>query len=168
MWDVVKNRLVAERREAELINEFWQPLISGGASPSRFNNTRATALWIIDELIDAMGDKDELLLQEELVGQRKRLYETEAGRLLLSRLQMLLVEQRNRLKELTHQARLENDPALAKSLQEERDKINAQLEKTFEEMKAMKIPLSRRILLLLFGRKSRPVSSAHYYPSHGV
>ena len=157
MWDTAKNYSVAERREAELVNEFWEPLIYEGASNARFNNTKDSASRIVDELIDTTGSKDELLLQEELVEQHKRLNETEAGKVLYSRFQRLLTEQRNTLKELADQAKLLNDPALATSLQEEYDKVSAQLEQTFEEMKAMKIPLSRRILLLLFGRKSHSV-----------
>ena len=161
-WDAAKDYSVAEGRERELMRDFWQPLISEGASTSRFNNTRASALQIVDELVGATGGKDGLLLQEELVEQQKRLNETEAGKVLYSRLQKLLAEQRNTLKELADQAKLENDPALAKSLQEEYDKINALLQKTFEEMKAMKISLSRRILLLLFRRKSRSVCLTPY------
>ena len=157
MWDMVKDRSVAERREAELVNEFWQPLISEGASIARSNGTKALALQIVDELIYATGSKDELLLQEEIVEQHKRLNETEAGKVLYSRFQKLLAEQRDTLKELADQAKLQNDSALATSLQEEYNKVSAQLEQTFEEMKAMKIPLARRILLLLFGRKSHSV-----------
>ena len=162
MWDVAKDHSVAERREAELVNEFWRPLISKGASTARFNNTKDSASRIVDELIDTTGSKDELLLQEELVEQHKRLHETEAGKVLYSRFQKLLAGQRNTLKELADQAKLQNNSALATSLQEEYDKVSAQLEQTFEEMRAMKIPLSRRILLLLFGPKSHSVCCISY------
>ena len=162
MWDSVKDHSAGKRREAELISDFWQPLITGGASAVRFKNTDESAWKIVDELIDTTGSKDELLLQEELVEQHKHLNETEAGKVLYSRFQKLLTEQRNTLKELADQAKLQNNPALATSLQEEYNKVSAQLEQTFEEMKAMKIPLSRRILLLLFGRKSHSVCCTSY------
>ena len=162
MWDMAKDYSVAKRREAELVGELWHPLITGGASAVRFKNTDESAWKIVDELIDVTGSKDELLLQEELVEQRKRLDETEAGKVLYSRFQKLLAEQRSTLKELADQAKLQNNPALATRLQEEYNEVNAQLEQTFEEMKAMKIPLSRRILLLLFGRKSHSVCCTSY------
>ena len=162
MWDSVKDHSAGKRREAELISDFWQPLITGGASAVWFKNTDESAWKIVDELIDTTGSKDELLLQEELVEQHKHLNETEAGKVLYSRFQKLLTEQRNTLKELADQAKLQNNPALATSLQEEYNKVSAQLEQTFEEMKAMKIPLSRRILLLLFGRKSHSVCCTSY------
>ena len=161
-WDQVRDRAAAQQRETQLATKFWQQLINQGAVARRFYNTAASAWDIIDDNRVRM-EKDtsgELLLQEELVEQQKRLNETEAGKVLYTRLQKLLAEQRKMLKELAEEARLKNDPALAKSLQQEYDKIDAQLHKTFGEMKEMKIPLSRRIHLWLFTRKSRGVSPA--------
>ena len=156
MWDSAKDRSVGESRETELISDFWQPLIAGGASAVRSMNTEESA-W---EIVNGLGSDKEgsmLLLQEELVEQQKRLNETEAGKGLYSHLQKLLAEQKSRLKDLADQAKLQNDPTLATSLQEEYNKVNTLLERTFDEMREMKIPLTRRILLWLFGRKSRGV-----------
>jgi len=151
---------VATQREAQLRGNFWKMLIDGGATTRRFENTRHSALDIVESLLSMGNDGDYLLLQEELVEQQKRLNQTEAGKVLYSRLQKILADQRRMLQELAEEAKLQNDPALARSLQEEYDKIDAQLQKTFEEIKELKIPLSRRILLWLFGRESRAVSSA--------
>ena len=163
MWDVAKDRPglfpMAENREKELFGEFWKPLIDAGAITERFDNKRMSAVQIVDGLIGMEIAKEELLLQEEIVDQQKRLNETEAGKVLYSRFQKLLSDQRKTLKELADEARLQNDPTLARSLQEEYDQINTLLQKTFEEMKAMKIPLSRRIILWLFGGSSRGVRS---------
>jgi len=152
MWDTARDRRAAEQREKELKDDFWKDLISDGAVMRRFDNTPASAQVIQDELLVLGKDGDELLLQEELVEQGKRLNETEAGKVLYSRFQQLLVEQRKTLKELADEARNQNDPALAKSLQEEYEKINEQLQKTFEEMKEMKIPFLRRFALLFKGK----------------
>ena len=157
-WDLVKVKGVASQRETQLKSTFWKMLTDEGAIPQRFLNSPASAWAIVDELLSKGRDGDELLLQEELVEQRKRLTETEAGKVIYNRLQKLLAEQKKTLKELAEEAKLRDDPALAKSLQEEYDKIEAQLQKTFEEIKQMKIPLSRRILLWLFSRKSHSVS----------
>ena len=154
MWDIAKDRAVAERREEELSENFWDLLISQGAIAERFDNTPRSALRIVDNLIAMEIAKDELLIQEELVEQHKPLNETEAGKVLGSSFQELLLGQRRTLKELADEARLQDDPTLARSLQEEYDKMNIVSQKTFEEMK---IPLSRRIILWLFGRRSQGV-----------
>ena len=160
MWDIAKDKALARDREDQLKREgdFWRTLIDGGAVAKRFDNAPASAWDIVESILRMGKDSDELLLQEELVEQQKRLNETEAGKILYTRLQKLLAEQRKMLKELAEEAKLQNDPALAKSLRQEYDKIDAQLQTTFEEMKEMKIPLSRRIHLWLFTRKSRAVS----------
>ena len=159
-WDLAKDEVVARQRETQLTSTFWKTLIDEGAVVQRFHNSPASAWAIVDDLLSKGRDGDELLLQEELVEQRKRLTETEAGKVIYNRLQKLLAEQKKTLKELAEEAKLRNDPALAKSLQEEYDKTEAQLQKTFEEIKQMKIPLSRRILLWLFSRKPHSVSLA--------
>ena len=142
---------MAQNRETHLTTDCWRPLIDGGAVARRFYNTPASAWGIVDDVLRV--GLSELLLQEVLVEQQQRLNEAEAGKLLHSQFQRLLVEQKKTLKELQDDAKLRDDPALAKSLQEEYDKIDAQLQKTFAEMK---IPPSRRITLWLFG-KSRAV-----------
>ena len=158
MWDKAKDRVVAQNRETQLTSEFWRQLIDEGAVARRFYNTPASALDIVDDVLRMGKDGDELLLQEELVEQHKRLNETEAAKILYSQFQKLLAEQKKMLKELRDKAKLRDDPTLARSLQEEYNKVNEQLQKTFAEMKEMKIPLSRRIILWLFGGKSRAVS----------
>ena len=162
MWDIVEDRALARDREDQLKCErgLWQTLIDGGAIAKRFDNTSASAWDIVEGILRMGKDGDELLLQEELVEEQKHLNETEAGKILYTRLQKLLAEQRKMIKELAEEAKLQNDPVLAKSLQHEYDKIDTQLQNTFEEMKDIKIPLSRRIRLWLFTRKSRAVSPA--------
>jgi hypothetical protein len=160
MWDIAKNKTVATQRESQLTSDFWRRLIDGGATSQRFHHTSASAWDIVEGLLCMGNNGGELLLQEELVEQNKRLNETEAGKFLYTQLQKLLAEQRKMVKELAEDAKLQDNPALAKSLQEEYDRIDAQLQKTFEEMKEMKIPLSRHILLWLLTRKSRAVSPA--------
>ena len=161
MWDSTKDYSVGNRRETELKSDFWKPLIDKGASSVRFMNTEETAWKIVKDL---GGEKDsDLLLQEEIVEQEKHLNETEAAKVLYSRLQGLLADQKKKVKELADGAKQENDSALAASLQEEYERLNEQLEKTFEEMKAMKITLPRRFLLWLFGRKIRGVGPTRFF-----
>ena len=142
MWDLMKDQAMANQREAQLTGDFWQVLIEGGATAHRFYNTPASAWSIVGDLLSLGNGGDDLLLQEELVEQQKRLNETEAGKAIYNRLQKLLSEQRRTVKELAEEARQQDDSALAKSLQEEYDKVDAQLQRTFEQMPEMKAPLS--------------------------
>jgi len=157
MWDQSKDRDMAVRRETQLKDDFWKTLIQGGARVHRFYNTPDSAQEIIGSLL-RMGhieNGEELLIQEELVEQQKRLNETEAGKLIYNRLQKLLADQRKLLKDLAKEAKQQNDPDLAKSLRAECDKVDVQLQRTLEEIKDLETPFSRRVLLWLFGRKSR-------------
>lgn len=167
MWDIAKDHPLAGDREKQLVDEFWQPLTKEGATVKRFYNTSSSSSQIIDELIDANIPKVTLLLQEELIEQQKHLNETEAGRAVYSRLQALLAEQRRMLKQLADEAKLQNDPDLARSLQEEYDEIGVQLQNTLQEMEKMRISLPRRFILWLFSLgKSPGVCSVSLMCSH--
>ncbi|KAF8132016.1 P-loop containing nucleoside triphosphate hydrolase protein [Boletus edulis] len=158
MWDKAKDQNATVRRETQLRDDFWRQLIEGGASMYKFRNTNQSAQEIVESLLEMGNNGEELLLQEELLEQQKRLNETEAGKMIYNRLQKLLADQKKMVKDLAEEAKQQNNPDLVKSLQAECDKIDAQLQKTFEDIKEMKIPLPRRILLWLFGRKSGTVS----------
>ena len=157
-WDLVKDEGVARQRETQFTSTHWKMLTDEGAVVQRFHNSPASAWAIVDDLLSKGRDGNELLLQEELVEQQKRLTETEAGEVTSNRLQKLLAEQRKTFKEFAEEAKLRDDPAFAKSLQEEHDKIEEQLQMAVEEIKQVKIPLYRRILLWLFSWKSHSVS----------
>ena len=160
-WDLVEDEGVARQRETQFTSTHWKMLTDEAAVVQRFYNSPASAWAIVDDLLSKGRDGDELLLQKELVEQQKRLTETEAGEVTSNRLQKLLAEQRKTFKEFAEEeAKLRDDPTFAKSLQEEHDKIEAQLQMAVEEIKQMKIPLYRRILLWLFSWKSHSVSLA--------
>ncbi|KAG6382116.1 P-loop containing nucleoside triphosphate hydrolase protein [Boletus reticuloceps] len=121
MWDQAKDQAATLRRETQLKDEFWRALIDGGATVHRSYNTPNSAQEIVGSLL-RMGhieDGEELLLQEELVEQQKRLNETEAGKLIYHRLQNLLADQRKMLKDLAEETKQQNNPDLVKSLRAE-------------------------------------------------
>ena len=155
MWDKVKDSHLAETRVAQLEGNFWKPLIDAGARHQRFENTPKSA-W--DIVRDATGDPEVLLLQEELVDTERRLNETNAGKALYSHFQRLLQEQKDTIKQLADEAKVQQDPALAKGLEAEYKRIEGQLQETWEAMEKMKIPFLRR-LALLFSKKPRAVST---------
>ena len=158
MWDakVDKTGAKEESREAELTNNFWKSLIDAGAQYERFENNKESAWHIIR---DATTEGSEaVLLQEELVDNERRLNETTAGKAIYSRFETLLQVQKEALKQLADQAKLQRDPELVRGLESEYSKVEAQLEMTRKEMEQLKIPFLRQLFLRLFPKKTRSVS----------
>ena len=147
MWDVADTN-TAESRVTELEDTFWKPLIDAGARHRRFRNTPESAWNIIR---DAIGDSEVLLIQEELVDAKRRLNETTVGKPPLSRLQRFWQEQIDTIKQLSDEARAQQDPELVK-LEAECKCIEAQLQKTCEETEKLKV----LEWLKLFLRRSAP------------
>ena len=154
MWDRMKEKAVAERKVSELVNNFWKPLIDEGARHMKFENTSKSA-W--DVIRDVTGETEVLLLQEELVDAKRKLNETAAGKLLCSQYQKRLQEQREAMKQL-EEAMLK-DPAKARESEGKYKKIEAQLQKTMQEMDELKIGWLRGLGLKFFSKKTRSVSS---------
>jgi len=153
MWDKVQHDTGA-RRENELFATYWKKMIDYGASTCRFSNS-ADSAWGIIDIILKQHETEVLLLQEEIVDLKKALNETQAGRMLYSDLQRLLAEQRDTIRSLAEQAREQNNPQLARQLEAELKHIQKDFDKTFSEMKKLKVPFSKRVLLLFFGKKAR-------------
>jgi hypothetical protein len=155
MWDKVQHA-TGTRREDELFANYWKTMINYGASTARFLNDADSAWKIIDPILKQHHATEVLLLQEELVDLNRALNETQAGKTLYSDLQKLLAEQRDTVRSLADQARDESNPQLAHQLEDELKRIQKDFDKTFGEIKNLKIPLGKRIKLF-FGKKSQGV-----------
>ena len=154
MWDKVQ-RDIGARRENELFENYWKTMINYGASTARFSNS-ADSAWKIVDIILKQHETEVLLLQEEIVDLKRALSETQAGKTLYSDLQRLLAEQRDTVRSLAEQARDESNPQLAHHLEAELKRIQKDFDKTFSEIKNLKVPFGKR-LMLFFGKKSRGV-----------
>jgi len=152
MWDRVV-RETGVRRENELFENYWKTMINYGASTARFSNT-ADSAWQIVEIILKHHETEVLLLQEEIVDLKRSLNETQAGKTLYSDLQRLLAEQRDTVRSLAEQARDESNPELARQLDAELKRIQKDFDKTFSEIKDLKIPFGKS-LMMFFRKKSR-------------
>ncbi|KDQ53010.1 hypothetical protein JAAARDRAFT_442520 [Jaapia argillacea MUCL 33604] len=86
---------------------------------------------------------------------QKCLNETEAGKTLYSSLQNLLSEQKKNFRMLTDQAASQGKSELAKHLEAECDRIQKELNATFTQIKQLKIPLGKRILMFFTFQKAR-------------
>ena len=156
MWDKSKtNPQTHNQREKELFDIYWKTMMKYGASTARFLNS-ADSAWNIIAPILKQHETEVLLLQEELVDLKRTLNETQAGKTLYSDLQRLLAEQRDTVRSLAEQAREQRNPQLAQKLEAELKRIQKDFDKTFNEIKRLKIPFGKR-LLLLFSKKSRGV-----------
>ena len=158
MWERI-GREAGERREGELKQQFWKPFVEKGSSVDRLKlNTSGEAWRIVDTLIQRSQERDCVLLQEELVDLKRQLNETEAGKTLYSSLQTLLAEQKNNLKALLTQMESQNaDSKLRKALEKEYKKVEQEFQRTFKEVNKLKIPLGRRIMMILFGKRAHAV-----------
>jgi hypothetical protein len=130
MWENVEPD-IGERRERQLKEQFWGPLIEKGAAvePLR-RSTRGEAWRIVDDLVKKHSYGGVVLLQKELVDLRRGLYLTEAAKVLYAPLQDLLV-----------QVGKSGDPKLKK----EYKKIEHQIRKLFNKLNTLKRAPSSRI-----------------------
>ncbi|KAF9450922.1 hypothetical protein P691DRAFT_757794 [Macrolepiota fuliginosa MF-IS2] len=156
MWEKMRADIGAGR-EAELKDKFWKPLIERGSGVARLEKSDSTeeAWSIVEKLIKQKEEREAVLLQEELVELGIKLNETQAGKTLYTGLQRLLADQRESLRSLLAQVEKSDDPALTKELKKEYARIEDQFQKTFEEVKKLKIPLGRRLMAFFFGKKAR-------------
>ena len=154
MWDRVQQD-TGVRRENELVENYWKKMINLGASTAHFSNT-ADSAWKIVEIILKHHESQVLLLQEEIVDFKRALNETEAGKTLYSDLQRLLAEQKDTVHSLMEQARDESNPELARQLEAELKDIQKDLDKTFSDIKDLKIPFSKNVKLLLTKTLKKP------------
>ena len=162
MWDKVlasasdEQRMKLDKREEDLKDNYWKTMTKYGASTARFTNSRESAEKIINIILQ-QHEAEVLLLQEEVVDLKRALNETQAGKVLYSDLQKLLVEQREAVRTLAQQARDESKPQLARQLEAELERIQKEFDRTFNDMKSLKISFGRRIFLFFFGKKAQGV-----------
>ena len=159
MWDKApasgKQNETFAQREKELSQNYWKTMTDHGASIARFSNSADSAWKFIDILL-SQHDSEVLLLQEEIVDLKRALNETQAGKTLYSDLQRILAEQRDTVRSLAEQARSESNPQLAQQLEAELKRIQKDFDRTFNEIKNLKVPFGKR-LMLFFSKKSRGV-----------
>ena len=133
-----------ESREGELREgKFWGGLIAEGASIARFMGTRESGLELIDKL---MGYQPKLLdIQDQLVGKKIEMAETDAGKFMNGESTSLRKEYQRDLEDLKgehEKAVKEKDDLLQEILAEERAQSQKRLEedaaqkKILEEMRA--------------------------------
>lgn len=161
MWSRMKDKAaLGTRREADLCQNYWRPMLENGSRNCRFGDSFQSAWDIIDSIIkpDFSDQTHALLLQEELVDLNRRLSETEAGKTLYNTLQRILAEQRETIRRLREEADGERNETLAQELTKQYQELEDNLQHTVNQLTQLKVPLGRRILMLFSFKKPRSVS----------
>ena len=155
MWDTV-NAEVGKRRDQDLRNNFWKPMIDAQAKVETFRNTSTEAWDIVSRSVEIHAGlepgMDPVLLQEEMVEARKRVGESSAGKEIYNEYQRLLDQQRERLHQLQSK---QLTPETRKDIERQIRDLDAQLNKTFEEIRQLKIPFLRKLILMFKGTKAK-------------
>ncbi|KAL4259598.1 G domain-containing protein [Pleurotus pulmonarius] len=154
MWSDKVPADVGGRREAELVDKFWKPMLDLGSAHMRFMGSYESA-WEIVRAVIARAEARPVLLQQELVDLHKVLRETEAGKTLYGELLRLLEEQKRvaqQLREVSKQN--QNNPALQAELDNQFKQIDGLLNTTLIQIQEMKIPFVSRLKSFFSGKKA--------------
>jgi hypothetical protein len=149
MWTKVEQD-VGKRREKELKERYWAGLLNRGAQVIPFRDSFEASWQILDQIANPLGAQrkcEALLLQEELVTHGRPLNETEAGKMLCSKLQQLLAEQRETLRQLRDEAKAVRNQTLAEELTLQCGAMQDAIRSTRDQLEKMRIPLRRRFLM---------------------
>jgi len=144
MWDQI-SETKGKKREDELFKNHWRPLLELGVQTARFlQNNDACAQDIVQRLIDSSTAP----LQEGTVDDNRAIVEKEAGAArTLSNMQRLHSQHQQTLSTLREVARNTTNPQLLAGLQIEEARLQAELDKCFNDARKLKMPLTRRIML---------------------
>jgi len=160
MWERVVGA-VGEAREKELHTIYWKSLREKGSEVDSLRRANDQEAWgIINKVVDRHFQNKQaeaVLLQEELVDQKIKLNETQAGKALYTDLQRKLAEQKESMKTLLVQVQKSSDPHLTKELQKEYDRIQKEFDRAFDEVQSLKRSLWERIFSTLFPKSTRSV-----------
>jgi len=154
MWDEIREE-AGVRREKELIDTFWKDMADSGCKTARFNHAYDSAWKIVDSLLPK--DQEPLQLSKDIVDDKLRLKETKAGVTLHDELQRLMKDQKEATRRLREHSRKQDNPQRVQQLKERTAEIEAKIRQTAEQLRELKIPLTKQVFLFLIGR-SRQVS----------
>ncbi|GLB39700.1 putative 50S ribosome-binding GTPase [Lyophyllum shimeji] len=132
---------VGARRELQLKDMHWKPMIELGSQLRRFEDSKESGWKIIQTILRNWDNKDAVdtvAVQQELVEIDKILPETEAGRTLRYTLEELLESQRQTAAQLRND---QGNAELRDALEENERKIRT----TLQQLRAMRIPFARQL-----------------------
>ncbi|KIV87795.1 hypothetical protein PV11_03317 [Exophiala sideris] len=138
---------LGKQRTDELVqtHEFWGGMIQRGSRVVRHDNTKDSAVAIISILIEDQA-RVVLDIQDQLINQKRSLYDTDAAKALQSELiaeRKKFQEDLSRLKEDMEEARRENDVKWQQEIRKDRMDFEKKISETYAETEALKTDLKR-------------------------
>jgi chromosome condensin MukBEF ATPase and DNA-binding subunit MukB len=155
MWGKVSEE-EGDAREEELRDDFWKEMVAAGCKTERFERTHESAWRIIDRL--AKKDSANVLLSREMVDDDRRLNETQAGVTLNKELEKLIRDQKDAVRKLEQHAKRAGNELVVQQLNERKAQIDQKINHVSNQLRALKIPFTRKVLLLF--TKSKPKEKA--------
>jgi hypothetical protein len=149
MWSEVKGDN-GKRREQELRRDFWKDMVTYGCRIERFRDSHKSAWHIIGSL--SRKKPTSVLLSHEIVDEHLRLNETEAGIALNKEMEKLIKDRKEASRRLREQAQNQNNVLVVQELNRRQAEIEDKIQQTADQLRAMKIPFTRRVRLFFMGR----------------
>jgi energy-coupling factor transporter ATP-binding protein EcfA2 len=142
MWNKMRDEDTGEalRREDELLDNFWKPMVNKGSYVAQFDGTSDTAFALIWQLAGKEGVV--LKIQKEIVDQDMEVLHTAAGQNLLEMLEMDKVEYEVRIKRLESLMEKEEERgnrAGVKALRRQKADVEAILKRIERSIDKMKV-----------------------------
>ncbi|KIM49767.1 hypothetical protein M413DRAFT_59536, partial [Hebeloma cylindrosporum] len=144
MWDKLTSHTEGERREESLKRNYWHGMIQHGAFVDRFENTFKSAWDVVGTMVarsQEINGSIPLLIQEELVIQKKRLEETRAGRAMYRCLQDHLSKRQEAVQLLSDASKYQSDENINSQLFD----LQKDIEKILREVDRLHISFGRRL-----------------------
>jgi chromosome condensin MukBEF ATPase and DNA-binding subunit MukB len=138
------------KREQELKTHFWKDMIADGCGIARFEDSYDSAWSIIESL---RGEHPaQVQLPREIVDSKHRLNETQAGIALNKELDKLIKHQKDMDRRFGQLVQTQDNELVIQELNQQRTENEVKIRQTEDQMRQMKIPLTRRIRLFFKGR----------------
>jgi hypothetical protein len=160
MWDKVAGELdIAEARLRELKGDYWKHFIDKGSRVDCSHGTAKDAWSIVWRLVNETDKRECILLQKELVDLRRKLNEAKAGKAVRASLGANLEAKHDDVTELLESIKdAPNNSELQKDLRVELVQKQGEIQELMRDLQELKIPLSRRFMLLFFRNETVAVS----------
>ncbi|KAE8348652.1 P-loop containing nucleoside triphosphate hydrolase protein [Aspergillus coremiiformis] len=141
------DRAVGERRQAELMSQFWNTIIAAGGNVMQHDGSKESASTIVSSLAKRNG---ELVLHivHELVEERKTLDETDAGQYVQAELLKIKKKYDREIAELQEsmeEAMHARDEAAARAIKKEKEAAKAKVAQKARESKGLKISMPQLV-----------------------
>lgn len=137
MWDKVTQE-EGQRREQQLINDFWKGLIAYKARTMRHDGTQESALEIANSLL--ANKPFYVQIQDELCQQGKPLKDTSAGSEVMAELERMKADYQRELREMRDEILREKEgenKMVVESLEDYYKKLLADMERTMRDERKM-------------------------------